>query len=156
MNDVEKIDNNDVYLTLDNQPGDEFILKQNIDALIQSKNATIQRIAHELISIPAALVRLKWQNRREIYAFQVKEEIYGATINAIVQERPDLLEKVMARLEANYQHILARETATLRISRKLADAEYRTAVVTTVAPEEKTTPEDAVTPLTSEPAQAQK
>ena len=38
MNDVEKIDNNDVYLTLDNQPSDEFILKQNIDALIQSKN----------------------------------------------------------------------------------------------------------------------
>lgn len=156
MNDVEKIDNNDVYLTLDNQPSDEFILKQNIDALIQSKNATIQRIAHELISIPAALVRLKWQNRREIYAFQVKEEIYGATINAIVQERPDLLEKVMARLEANYQYILARETATLRISRKLADAEYRTAVVTTVAPEEKTTPEEAVTPPASEPAQAPK
>jgi len=156
MNDVEKIDNNDVYLTLDNQPSDEFILKQNIDALIQSKNATIQRIAHELISIPAALVRLKWQNRREIYAFQVKEEIYGATINVIVEERPELLEKIMARLEANYQHILARETATLRISRKLADEEYRTAVVTTVAPEEKPASEDAATPLTSEPAQAAK
>ncbi|WP_420372481.1 cytoplasmic protein [Phytobacter diazotrophicus] len=156
MNDVEKIDNNDVYLTLDNQPSDEFILKQNIDALIQSKNATIQRIAHELISIPAALVRLKWQNRREIYAFQVKEEIYGATINAIVEERPELLEKIMARLEANYQHILARETATLRISRKLADEEYRTAVVTTVAPEEKPASEDAATPPTSEPAQAAK
>ncbi|MDU3040327.1 MULTISPECIES: hypothetical protein [Pseudomonadota] len=156
MNDVEKIDNNDVYLTLDNQPSDEFILKQNIDALIQSKNATIQRIAHELISIPAALVRLKWQNRREIYAFQVKEEIYGATINAIVEERPELLEKIMARLEANYQHILAREAATLRISRKLADEEYRTAVVMTVAPEEKPASEDAATPLTSEPAQAAK
>jgi len=156
MNDVEKIDNNDVYLTLDNQPSDEFILRQNIDALIQSKNATIQRIAHELISIPAALVRLKWQNRREIYAFQVKEEIYGATINAIVEERPELLEKIMARLEANYQHILAREAATLRISRKLADEEYRTAVVMTVAPEEKPASEDAATPLTSEPAQAAK
>ena len=156
MNDVEKIDNNDVYLTLDNQPSDEFILKQNIDALIHSKNATIQRIAHELISIPAALVRLKWQNRREIYAFQVKEEIYGATINAIVEERPELLEKIMARLEANYQHILARETATLRISRKLADEEYRTAVVTTVAPEEKPASEDTATPLTSEPVQALK
>lgn len=153
---MEKIDNNDVYLTLDNQPSDEFILKQNIDALIQSKNATIQRIAHELISIPAALVRLKWQNRREIYAFQVKEEIYGATINAIVEERPELLEKIMARLEANYQHILARETATLRISRKLADEEYRTAVVTTVAPEEKSAPEDVATPLMSAPAQAAK
>lgn len=140
---MEKIDNNDVYLTLDNEHSDEFILKQNIDALIQSKNITIQRIAHELISIPAALVRLKWQNRREIYAFQVKEEIYGATINAIVQDHPELLEKIMGKLEANYQHIIARETATLRISRKLADDEYRTAVVTTVALEEKPAPEDA-------------
>jgi len=134
---VNEVKDNDVYLVLDNQKSDEFILKQNIEALVQSKNATIQRIAHELVSIPAALVRLKWQNRREIYAIQVKEEIYGATINAIVEERPELLEKIMARLEANYQYILARETATLRISRKLADEEYRTAVVTTVALEEK-------------------
>ncbi len=139
---MEKIDNNDVYLTLDNEHSDEFILKQNIDALIQSKNTTIQRIAHELISIPAALVRLKWQNRREIYAFQVKEEIYGATINAIVQDHPELLEKIMGKLEANYQHLIARETATLRISRKLADDEYRTAVVTTVPLEEKPATDD--------------
>jgi hypothetical protein len=137
MNSVKNVEDNDVYLVLDNHKSDEFILKQNIEALIQNKNATIQRIAHELVSIPAALVRLKWQNRREIYAFQVKEEIYGATINAIIESRPELLEKIMARLEANYQHILARETATLRISRKLADEEYRTAVVTTVALEEK-------------------
>lgn len=149
---MEKIDNNDVYLTLDNQHSDEFILKQNIDALIQSKNATIQRIAHELISIPAALVRLKWQHRREIYAFQVKEEIYGATINAIVQDHPELLEKIMGRLESNYQHLLARETATLRISRKLADAEYRTTVVTTVALEEKPVSEEVSTPSTPESA----
>ena len=134
---MEKIDNNDVYLTLDNQPSDEFILKQNIDALIQSKNATIQRIAHELISIPAALVRLKWQNRREIYAFQVKEEIYGATINAIVEERPELRDKIMARLESTYQHLLARETATLRLTRKLSDGDYRTTNITTVALNEK-------------------
>jgi hypothetical protein len=79
MIDVEKIDNNDVYLTLDDQPSDEFILKQNIDALIQSKNATIQRIAHELISIPAPLVRLKVAKSPGNLCFQVKEEIYGAT-----------------------------------------------------------------------------
>lgn len=134
---MKEVEDNDVYLVLDSHKSDEFILKQNIESLIQSKNATIQRIAHELVSIPAALVRLKWQNRREIYAIQVKEEIYGAAINAIIESRPELLEKIMARLEANYQYILARETATLRISRKLADEEYRTAVVTTVALEEK-------------------
>lgn len=151
---MNEVKDNDVYLVLDNQKSDEFILKQNIEALVQSKNVTIQRIAHELVSIPAALVRLKWQNRREIYAMQVKEEIYGATINAIVEERPELLEKVMARLEANYQYILARETATLRISRKLADEEYRTAVVTTVALEEKTAPpgsETELLPATAQP-----
>jgi hypothetical protein len=35
------------------------------------------RITQDLVSIPATLVRLKWQNRREIYPLQVKEEIYG-------------------------------------------------------------------------------
>lgn len=133
---MKEIDNNNVYLALDNHKSDEFILKQNLDVLIQTKNATIQRIAHELISIPAALVRLKWQNRREIYAYQVKEEIYGATINAITQQHPELRDKIMARLETHYQHILAREVATLRISRKLAEEGFRTASVTTVALEE--------------------
>ncbi|MGK9176002.1 cytoplasmic protein [Yokenella regensburgei] len=134
---MKDVEDNDVYLVFDNHKSDEFILKQNIEALIQSKNAAIQRIAHELVSIPAALVRLKWQNRREIYALQVKEEIYGAAINAIIEARPELHDKIMARLEANYQYILAREAATLRISRKLADEEYRTAMVTTVALEER-------------------
>lgn len=143
---MKEIANNDVYLTLDNKDSDEFILKQNIDALILNKNTTIQRIAHELISIPAALVRLKWQNRREIYAYQVKEEIYGATINAVIQAHPELLEKIMGRLEANYQYIVARETATLRISRKLADEEYRTAVVTTVALDENIASTDGSEP----------
>lgn len=144
---MKEVEDNDVYLVLDSHKSDEFILKQNIEALVQSKNATIQRIAHELVSIPAALVRLKWQNRREIYAIQVKEEIYGAAINAIIESRPELLEKIMARLEANYQYILGRETATLRISRKLADEEYRTAVVTTVALEETPAPQDGATEL---------
>lgn len=144
---MKEVEDNDVYLVLDSHKSDEFILKQNIEALVQSKNATIQRIAHELVSIPAALVRLKWQNRREIYAIQVKEEIYGATINAIIESRPELLEKIMARLEANYQYILGRETATLRISRKLAEEEYRTAIVATVALEETPAPQAGVTEL---------
>ncbi|WP_197058885.1 cytoplasmic protein [Enterobacter sp. Bisph1] len=134
---MKDVDNNNVYLALDNKKSDEFILKQNREALILSKNETVQRIARELVSIPAALVRLKWQNRREIYPLQVKEEIYGAVIDAIIEQKPELQEKIMGRLEANYQYILARETATLRLSRKLSDGEYRTSNVTTVALEEE-------------------
>jgi len=133
---VKEVDNNNVYLALEEKKSDEFILKQNKEALILSKNEAIERIARELVSIPAALVRLKWQNRREIYPLQVKEEIYGAVIEAIIAQKPELRDKIMGRLEANYQYILSRETATLRLSRKLSDGEYRTSNVTTVALEE--------------------
>ena len=94
------------------------------------------RITQDLVSIPAALVRLKWQNRRDIYPLQVKEEIYGAVMNAIIEQRPELKEKLLGRLEANYQYLLAREIATLRLTRKLADGEYRTSNVTCVALDE--------------------
>jgi len=134
---VKDSDNNNVYLTLDEKKSDEFILEQNLEALKQIKNGELQRIAKELLSIPAGLVRLKWQNRREIYPLQVKEEIYGATINAIMAQRPELKEKILARLESNYQYLLARETATLRVTRKLAEEGYRTSSVTTVALDEE-------------------
>lgn len=133
---MKEVNNNNVYLALEEKKSDEFILKQNKEALILSKNEAIERIARELVSIPAALVRLKWQNRREIYPLQVKEEIYGAVIEAIIAQKPELRDKIMGRLEANYQYILSRETATLRLSRKLSDGEYRTSNVTTVALEE--------------------
>ena len=74
---MKDVEDNNVYLALDNNKSDEFILKQNLKALIANKNATLEQVAQEIVSIPAALVRLKWQNRREIYALQVKEEIYG-------------------------------------------------------------------------------
>lgn len=134
---MKDTDNNNVYLTLDDKKSDEFILEQNLEALKQIKNGELQRIAKELLSIPAGLVRLKWQNRREIYPLQGKEEIYGATINAIMTQRPELKEKILARLESNYQYLLARETATLRVTRKLAEEGYRTSNVTTVALDEE-------------------
>ncbi|EHC33045.1 putative cytoplasmic protein [Salmonella enterica subsp. enterica] len=43
----------------------------------------------------------------------------------------------MSRLESDWQHLLARETATLRLTRKLSDGDYRTRNVTTVARQEK-------------------
>ncbi len=69
---------------------------------------------------------------------KVKEEIYGAVINALIEQRPELKEKILGRLEANYQYLLARETATLRLTRKLSDGEYRTSNVTYVALNEDT------------------
>ncbi|MDV5353752.1 cytoplasmic protein [Kosakonia sp. SMBL-WEM22] len=140
---MAEIENNNVYINYSESKSDEFILKQNIDALVQSKNETIQRIAQDLVSIPAALVRLKWQNRREIYPLQVKEEIYGATIAAIIEQHPELREKIMGRLEANYQHLVSRESATLRWSRRLSEGEYRTSTVSTVSAAAKEAPAKA-------------
>ncbi|EAZ0460752.1 cytoplasmic protein [Salmonella enterica subsp. enterica] len=134
---MKEVEDNNVYLALDNHKSDEFILRQNLAALIASKNATLEKVTQEVVSIPAALVRLKWQNRREMYALQVKEEIYGATINAIIEQHPELRDKIMSRLESDWQHLLARETATLRLTRKLSDDDYRTRNVATVARQEK-------------------
>ncbi|MCU7782792.1 cytoplasmic protein [Lelliottia amnigena] len=136
MINVKEVEDNNVYLTLDNHKSDEFILKQNLEALKKHKNDEMARIAQDVVSIPAAVVRLKWQNRHEIYSLQVKEEIYGAMINAVMELKPELKDKIMGRLETNYQYLLARETATLRLSRKLADGGYHTSNVTTVALDE--------------------
>ena len=134
---IKDVEDNNVYLTLDENKSDQFILKQNLAALIANKNAVLESVAQEVTSIPAALVRLKWQNRREIYALQIKEEIYGAAINAIIKQNPALRDKIMARLERTWQHFLARETATLRLTRKLAEGNYRTITITTVALNER-------------------
>ncbi|HHW4415518.1 cytoplasmic protein [Citrobacter freundii] len=134
---MKDVEDNNVYLALDNHKSDEFVLKQNLDILIANKNATLESVAQEIVSIPAALVRMKWQNRREIYALQAKEEIYGATIEAIIAQQPALRDKIMARLESAYQHLLARETATLRLTRKLSEGSYAATRVTTVALDEK-------------------
>lgn len=134
---IKDVEDNNVYLALDDHKSDQFILKQNLAALIANKNAVLDSVAQEVTSIPAALVRLKWQNRREIYALQVKEEIYGATINAIIKQNPELHDKIMARLESTWQYLLARETATLRLTRKLAEGNTRTIAITTVALNER-------------------
>jgi hypothetical protein len=129
-------EDNNVYLTLGDKNSDAVILKHNLQALKNEKNAVIEKTAKALVSIPAALVRMKWQYRREIYAFQVKEEIYGAALAEVITRNPQLKEKILAHIEASYQHILARETATLRLTRKLADGNGRTASVNIVAPDE--------------------
>ncbi|EHM49245.1 MAG: cytoplasmic protein [Yokenella regensburgei] len=134
---MKDVEDNNVYLTLDDINRDEILLQKNLTALINEKNAAIERTAQALVSIPAALVQMKWQHRREIYGWQVKEEIYGATINEIISRKPELKDKIWAQIEASYQKIVAREAATLRLSRKLADGELRTANVNIVALTEK-------------------
>lgn len=134
---MKEVENNNVYLTLDDKNSDAVILQHNLEALKNEKNAVIEETAKALVSIPAALVRMKWQFRREIYAYQVKEEIYGASLAEIITRNPQLKEKILAHIEASYQHILAREVATLRLTRKLSDGNGRTASVNIVAPEEK-------------------
>jgi hypothetical protein len=133
---MKDVDNNNAHLTLGDKKSDAIIFQHNLQALKNEKNAVIDETAKALVSIPAALVRMKWQYRREIYAFQVKEEIYGAALAEIIERNPQLKEKILAHIEASYQYILAREVATLRLLRKLSDGNCRTASVNIVAPEE--------------------
>lgn len=133
---MKDVEDNNVYLALDDHKSDEFVLKQNLAILIANKNATLERVAQEIVSIPVALVRMKWQNRREIYALQAKEEIYGAAIEALMAQKPELRDKIIARLESTYQYILARETATLRLTRKLSEGNYEPTRITAVALDE--------------------
>ncbi|MBB1202724.1 cytoplasmic protein [Enterobacteriaceae bacterium 89] len=130
---MKEPDDNKPNLTLDGKNSDAVILSHNLEALKKEKNLFIEETARALVSIPAALVRMKWQYRREIYTYQVKEEIYGATIAEVINRNPQLKEKILAHIEASYQHVLAREVATLRLSRKLCDGNCHTANVNIVA-----------------------
>ena len=113
-------------ITLSPQISDEPRLQRNLQALRDEKNAEGRRISSPSAPIPAALVKMKWQNRREIYAYQVKEEIFGSALCEVMARYPHLRDKILAHTEACYQHVLSRETATLEISRGLADGDYRT------------------------------
>lgn len=93
-------------------------------------------------------MQLKWQNRREIYALKVKEEIYGAVLCAIMKKNPALKNELEAQIEARYQQLKTDEAATLMMSRQLAEKQYKTHTVSTLPPEEITPgePDAAVSP----------
>lgn len=116
-------------LALEEKNKQEFILSQNLSALIAARNETLEKYSQAAMSIPETLVRLKWENRHEIYSLQIKEEVYGAVINEITRRYPQLKAKIMARLEANYQQLKKQETATLTITRKLSGGDYKTTTV---------------------------
>ncbi len=83
---MKEVEDNNVYLALDNHKSDEFILKQNLAALIASKNATTEKVTQGGGIHTGGVSAPEVANRREMYALQVKEEIYGATINAIIEQ----------------------------------------------------------------------
>ncbi|WP_226571591.1 cytoplasmic protein [Mangrovibacter yixingensis] len=111
---------------LNNENKHQFILSRNLQSLRLYKNEVVDRYTRKISSIPAALVELKWQNRKSLYAFQVKEEVYGSVLCQLLANNPELKEKVMARIEAHYQQFRTHEAQTLEVSRKLVDGQFKT------------------------------
>ncbi|WP_393947314.1 cytoplasmic protein [Kluyvera intermedia] len=126
---MKLVDVTEANIALSPQISDDTLLARNLQVLRDEKNALGRQISSPQAPIPATLVKMKWQNRREIYAYQVKEEIFGAALCEVMARYPHLRDKILAHTESCYQHVLSRETATLTISRGLADGDYRTANV---------------------------
>ena len=126
---MKLVDVNQANISLSQPVSDETLLQRNLQALRDDKNAEGRRISNPSVPLTAALVKMKWKNRREIYAYQVKEEIFGAALCEVMERYPHLRDKILAHTESCYQHVLSRETATLEISRGLADGDYRTSNV---------------------------
>ncbi|MFU0919774.1 cytoplasmic protein [Kluyvera sichuanensis] len=126
---MKLVDVNQANISLSPPVSDETLLQRNLQALRDDKNAEGRRISNPSVPLTAALVKMKWKNRRDIYAYQVKEEIFGAALCEVMERYPHLRDKILAHTEASYQHVLHRETATLEISRGLADGDYRTSNV---------------------------
>ncbi len=113
-------------LALKTENEHKFILSRNLQALRLYKNEVVDRYTRKVSSVPAALVELKWQNRKSLYAYQVKEEVYGSVLAEILAHNPELKEKMMARIEAHYQQLRTWEAETLTLSRKLVDNQFKT------------------------------
>ena len=45
---MKDVEDNNVYLALDDHKSDEFVLKQNLAVLIANKNATLESVAQEM------------------------------------------------------------------------------------------------------------
>ncbi len=126
---MKLVDVSATNIALSPQLSDETILQRNLQTLREEKNAEGRRISGLSEPIPAALVKMKWQHRREIYGYQIKEEIFGSALCEVMARYPHLRDKILAHTESCYQHVLNREAATLEISRGLADGDYRTSNV---------------------------
>ena len=97
---MKLVDVTEANIALSPQISDETLLQRNLQALRDEKNAEGRRISSPSAPIPAALVKMKWQNRREIYAYQVKEEIFGSALCEVMARYPHLRDKILAHTEA--------------------------------------------------------
>lgn len=112
--------------SVNNSPAEqESPFSDNLQALVRSRNDTINNYTRDAPEIPAALVQLKWKNRHEIYPMIVREEIYGMILQEIIQRQPELRDKIIKMLEQQYQEIKREEATSLTMTRKLVEGNYQ-------------------------------
>ncbi|MBU4683781.1 cytoplasmic protein [Cedecea davisae] len=118
-----------VLINADDNKDHEFTLSKNMAVLVRLKNENITRNTQRVTDITSALVDLKWMNRREIYPWRVKEEVYGAVLEEILSGQPKLKEQILKRLEGHYQRLKEHETETLSITRGLAEKTWKSSTL---------------------------
>ena len=104
----------------------EFTLKQNIAELSACRDENINKYTQAVTDITATLVDLRWKHRHQLFPYRVKEEVLGAVLSEIIVGHPALKEKILERLEANYQQIRTREAQTLSLTRSMLEGTYKT------------------------------
>ncbi|TNV18858.1 cytoplasmic protein [Buttiauxella sp. B2] len=125
MSDAQSLILENTVSTDDTAP-ESTLLRENIAALVQIKNANIDNFAQGKINITSALVEQKWHNRHQIYPYRVKEEIYGAVLSEIITHHSRLKNEILARLEEVYQQLRNEEAQTLARTRALLENNYKT------------------------------
>ncbi|EPF13803.1 MULTISPECIES: hypothetical protein [Cedecea] len=118
-----------VLINADENKDHEFTLSKNMAILVRLKNENITRNTQKVTDITSALVDLKWMNRREIYPWRVKEEVYGAVLEEILSGQPKLKAQILKRLEGHYQRLKEQETETLSITRGLAEKTWKSSTL---------------------------
>ncbi|WP_395490177.1 cytoplasmic protein [Cedecea davisae] len=121
--------NQPVLINADENKDHQFTLSKNMAILVRLKNENITRNTQKVTDITSALVDLKWMNRREIYPWRVKEEVYGAVLEEILSGQPRLKEQILKRLEGHYQRLKEQETETLSITRGLAEKTWKSSTL---------------------------
>lgn len=63
---MKLVDVNQANISLSQPVSDETLLQRNLQALRDDKNAEGRRISNPSVPLTAALVKMKWKNRRDI------------------------------------------------------------------------------------------
>ncbi|WP_052050113.1 hypothetical protein [Cedecea neteri] len=126
---AEPIKKQPVLISADENKDHEFTLSKNIAILVRLKNENITRNTQEVTDITSALIDLKWMNRREIFPWRAKEEVYGAVLEEILSHHPKLKEQIIKRLEGHYQRLKEQEAQTLSMTRGLAEKTWKSSTL---------------------------